>query len=144
MRFVSAALAAFTALASAPAIAQAPEAHTNLWSTSWVLIEWTAETRNLPRMPSLSFDRANSFSGRAACNYFSGSYAVIGSIYVLKSPGWTKMLCDQERMELDAKFGADLVRVSRLGVGADGNLVARDGGGAMIFRFRRAAPGEKE
>ncbi len=143
MRLVAAACAAFTALASAPAIAQAPEGHTNLWSTSWVLIEWTGETRKLPRIPSLSFDRANSFSGRAACNRFFGGYAVIGSIYVLKPLDWTKMLCDQERMELDAKFGADLARISRLGVGADGNLVARDGDGAMIFRFRRATQSEK-
>jgi heat shock protein HslJ len=143
MRGLSCLIAACSLLAP-PAAAQTAAVYGALPGTGWVIIEWNGGPPNTPVTPFVGFHSGFRFGGRAGCNAYTGNYRVAGERIEFDPSGWTKMMCPQERMAIDEKIGADWRRVRSMMFDADGVLAALAEDGTAIFRFRRAAPSERE
>jgi heat shock protein HslJ len=134
-------LAATLAGGAARALAQPPNLYPRLAGSAWLLVEWNGAASSLGERANLAFTATDDLSGAAACNNFVGRFKLWGDRIDITVTGTTKMQCPGARMELDAKYIADLARVKRLELAADGTLVARGEDEAVIFRFRRAPAG---
>jgi heat shock protein HslJ len=132
------ALAAAVFLAAALPTAQlsASTPYAKLPGSAWEMIAWEGQAAMPERPIRLRFGQNNAISGRGACNHFMGTYEVRGDGIALQASQWTKMWCGGHLTALDSTFAADLLRVARLELGADGVLVATDARGTPIFRFR--------
>src|SRR5262249_3176752 len=117
--------------------AQPPNLYPRLAGTSWLLAEWNGAASSFGERANLAFTATDDLSGAAACNNFAGRFKLWGDRITITVAATTKMQCP-DRIELEAKYLADLARVKRLELAADGLLVARGEDEAVIFRFRRA------
>jgi heat shock protein HslJ len=144
MRGLSCLIAACSMLLAPLAAAQTASVYAALPGTAWVIIEWNGAEPNTPMTPQVAFHGGFRFGGRAGCNAYAGSYRVSGERIAFDPSAWTKMLCPEERTAIDEKIGADWRRVRRMMFDADGVLAALAEDGTAIFRFRRAAPSERD
>ena len=130
--------AALFVSAAARVEAQPPNLYPRLAGSSWLLVEWNGAASSLGPRANLAFTATDDLSGAAACNSFTGRFKLWGDRITITVAGTTRMRCPEPRMELDAKYLADLARVKRLELAADGTLIAQGDDEAVIFRFRRA------
>lgn len=86
---------------------------------------------------SLAFDAQGRVAGRAACNRYSGQYALSGEGLRLSRVAATRMACAPALMAWETRFLGALERVRGFSLDADGALLLRDGGHAVLRAVRR-------
>jgi heat shock protein HslJ len=122
--------------AASPAGAQQPFAYTQLGDTSWLATEWSGAAPKQPLVPRIAFAAQERFTAYAGCNRHMGVYKVQGERIAFEATSSTKMACHGEPGETDQRMLADLKRVVRLSLDADGTLIAHAADGTAILRLR--------
>lgn len=129
--------AALLSLVAAPAaLAETPFDYKGLGDTLWEAKEWNGSAPKPRLVPGIGFALQNRFTAAAGCNRHMGNYKVMGDRIAFDPRTSTKMACHGERSTTDARLVADLKRIARLTLSADGTLTAHAADGAPILRLR--------
>ena len=124
-------------LFAAPAArAEAPFDYVGLGDTVWTATEWNGAAPKPRLVPQIAFAPNSRFTAAAGCNRHMGDYQVTGDRIAFAARAATKMACHGERGETDARLLADLKRIARLTLAADGTMTAHAADGAALMRLR--------
>jgi heat shock protein HslJ len=135
MRVFAAALLGLIAIS--PAGAEQAFEYKQLGDTAWTATEWNGAAPKAGFVPQITFTPPNLFSASAGCNTHLGVYKVQGQGIAFEHQASTKMACHGERGETDQRMVADLKRIARLSLTADGRLlIAHAADGAAILKLR--------
>jgi heat shock protein HslJ len=116
-----------------------PAAGSELWGTSWRLVEIQGAAALEGVEATLEFPEAGRVSGNGSCNRFSGSVQVTGNSVMVRQLAATRMACIESaanRQELD--YLRALEAIGRYSIQGD-VLELYSARGAPPLRFRRAA-----
>ena len=93
-----------------------------LQGADWEVIELGGAALTPSPDLTLHFDSDNRVSGRAACNRYTGGYALTGEGLSIARVATTKMACEGAQMTQEQRFLALLAEVDRFDVGDDASL----------------------
>lgn len=132
-----AAAALLALVAVSPALAEKAFDYKGLGDTSWTAAEWNGVAPKAGLVPRITFTPPNLFSASAGCNTHLGVYTVQGQGIAFEHQASTKMACAGEHAEADQRLVADLKRIARLALTADGKaLVAYAADSKAIMSLR--------
>ncbi|WP_068635830.1 META domain-containing protein [Thauera butanivorans] len=102
----------------------------------WQVVEIDGRRVADPQRVTLAFGGDGRVFGIAACNRYSGSYALSGEGLKLSQLAGTKMACAPALMDEEQRFHAALAIVDGFGIAADGSLELKSAERAIV-RARR-------
>lgn len=136
MRFLRCAAALLCLIAGPAARAETPFDYIGLGDTVWVANEWSGAAPKPRLVPQIEFASKDRFTASAGCNRHMGVYRITGDRIAFEQQASTKMACHGERGEADERLRADLKRIVRFTLAADGTLTAHAADGMAIMRLR--------
>lgn len=102
----------------------------------WEVVEIGGKAVTDPARTTLDFASEGRLAGMAACNRYFGSYVLSGEGLRLSPLGATKMACEPGAMDEERRFMEATGRITGFAIAADGSLILRAGGEALM-RARR-------
>ena len=137
MRFPSLPVAVLSLFAASTAYAEKAFDYKGLGDTHWAASEWDGAAPKPPVVPTIVFAKNNRFTASAGCNTHTGTYKVQAEKIAFEPTGSTKKACQGDLGAADQRIVADMKRISRLAMTADGKaLVAYAADGKAIMSLR--------
>jgi len=102
----------------------------------WQVVEIDGRGVADPQRVTLGFGLEGRVAGMAACNRYSGGYALSGEGLQFSQMAGTKMACPTALMDEEQRFHAVLARVQAFGIAADGSLELKSDD-RVVMRARR-------